>query len=238
MTQSGSPQEPPPGSDQEEIWQTGSEAPVSPGGDGPPASPGGPSSQSSFAQSLTSTAAVPGPPGFYYADVPNRIIAYVIDVILLSVIGIVLAFVLGGLFGGLTTAAGALDSAGGELNLGAFLVVSIAQLAISLGYFGYSWTAARGTPGMKLLGLQIGDESDGHSIDWNQAIIRWLIIGIPSILATFTSYASSTLSLVFSIIGVAWLIVLLYSIAQSPTKQGLHDRYARTILVKAGRRAG
>jgi len=169
--------------------------------------------------------------------VPNRIIAYIIDIILLAIIGFVLALVVGGLFGGLTSDP-TLDSAGGDLNLGAFFIVSVAQLAVSLGYFGYFWTSARATPGMKLLGLQIGDESDGHSIDWNQAIIRWLILGIPSILSTFASYVSSGLGLILSVVGVAWLIILLYTIAQSPTKQGLHDRYARTILVKVGRRAG
>ena len=35
---------------------------------------------------------------------------------------------------------------------------------------------------------------------------------------------------------VVWMLAVLYTMAQSPTKQGLHDRYARTILVKARRR--
>jgi hypothetical protein len=34
---------------------------------------------------------------------------------------------------------------------------------------------------------------------------------------------------------VAWLLLLLYTIAQSSTGQGLHDRYSRTIVVKARR---
>lgn len=190
----------------------------------------------SWQQNLTSTAPVPGPAGLFYADVPNRIIAYIIDVIILAIIGFVVSLVLGGLFGGITTAA-TVDSAGGELNFGAFIVVTIVQLAISFGYFGYFWSVQRGTPGMKLLSLQIGHESDGRSIDWSQAAIRWLILGIPSILATFASYMSAGLGFILSIVGLVWLIVLLYTIAQSPTKQGIHDRYARTIMVKAGRRA-
>ena len=40
----------------------------------------------------------------------------------------------------------------------------------------------------------------------------------------------------FKQLKVPHTLVLLYSIAQSPTKQGLHDRYAHTILVKEGRR--
>jgi uncharacterized RDD family membrane protein YckC len=42
--------------------------------------------------------------------------------------------------------------------------------------------------------------------------------------------------LVAGVIGLIWLLVLLYTTAQSPTKQGLHDRVARTVLVKAARR--
>jgi hypothetical protein len=36
---------------------------------------------------------------------------------------------------------------------------------------------------------------------------------------------------------VVWLLLLLYTIAQSPTKQGLQDRYAHTIVIKVRRRA-
>ena len=236
MTRSGSTQDRPSAADQEEIWESPDQAAhTSASGDEPPAQRGSGGSSPAWAQSLTSTSAVPGPAGFYFADVPNRIIAYIIDLIVLAVAGMIISLVIGGIFGGLTTPQ-SLDSAGGDLNMGAFLVVAIAQLAISFAYFGYCWVALRATAGMKMLGLQIGDESDGHSITWNQALIRWLILGIPSILGTFAVFVPSVLGMVLTIIGVIWLLVLLYTIAQSPTKQGLHDRYARTILVKAGRR--
>jgi uncharacterized RDD family membrane protein YckC len=35
-----------------------------------------------------------------------------------------------------------------------------------------------------------------------------------------------------------WFIVLLVTTAQSPTKQGIHDKYARTMVVKAARSVG
>ena len=40
---------------------------------------------------------------------------------------------------------------------------------------------------------------------------------------------------ILSLLGLVWLIALLVTTAQSPTKQGLHDRYARTMVVKAAR---
>jgi len=255
MTQSGPSQEQPPGIDQERLW--GASAPDgevlapdqpdredAPAGWPPPAPVVRPArtvgSATGWTRSLTSTAAMPGPAGLTLADVPNRIIALVLDIILLAVVGLLLALVLGGLFGGManggSAAGGSFDSAGGDLNVAAFLVVAIAQLAISFGYFAYAWVMLRGTAGMKMLGLRIGDQDDGHSISWDQALIRWLLLGVPATLLTFAVYVPSLLGFIVGLVGFVWLMALLSTMAQSPSKQGLHDRRARTILVRAGRR--
>lgn len=184
-------------------------------------------------ETITSTAHIRGPSGFYYADVPNRIMAMIIDIIVLSAIGLVIV----ALLGGLVSRPGSIDRAGGELDIVGFAIVLLLELVISLVYFGYLWVALRATAGMRLLGLQIGDESHGHSIGPRQALIRWLIIGVPSMLASVAVYVPGLLGLVLTVIGMAWLALLLYTIAGSPTKQGLHDRYAHTVMVKRGRRA-
>lgn len=250
MTQSRSPQDRSPEVDQELIWDVPEEDGPAPEGDLSASSPASPArvagspgqpvrlggSPTTWTQSLTSTAPLPGPAGFLIADVPNRVIAFVLDIIALAILGMLLALLVGGAFGGLETGR-SLESAGGDLNIGAFLVVGVAQLAISFGYFGYSWVTLRGTLGMKMLGLQVGDQADGHSISWNQALVRWLLLGIAATLATYPVYVPSAIGLILGILALGWLGVLLYSMAQSPTKQGLHDRYARTILVRAARRA-
>jgi uncharacterized RDD family membrane protein YckC len=193
---------------------------------------------SSWSRGLTPGAPSPGPAGYVYADVPNRVIAYIVDIIVLAVIGGLVALLIGGLLGGIVTTG--LGEAGFQattsLNLVPFLVLAVVDLGISLVYFAWSWSVQRGTPGMKLLGLQIGDERDGRSIGFDQALVRWVILGIPSILSTFAATVSDTLGVVLSGIALVWLAVLLYSIAQSPTKQGFHDRYARTVMVKSARR--
>ncbi len=255
MTQSGPSQEQPPGIDQERLWDAsasdGEEPPADQAGSDdaavgwpPPAPIARPAravgSATGWTRSLTSTVASPGPAGLTLADVPNRIIALVLDIILLAVVGLLLALVLGGLFGGMATggsaAGGSFDSAGGDLNVAAFLVVAIAQLAISFGYFAYAWVMLRGTAGMKMLGLRIGDQDDGHSISWDQALIRWLLLGVPATLLTFAVYVPSWLGFMVGLVGFLWLMALLPTMAQSPGKQGLHDRRARTIVVRAGRR--
>jgi uncharacterized RDD family membrane protein YckC len=40
------------------------------------------------------------------------------------------------------------------------------------------------------------------------------------------------------LVSFLWLFYVLYSISSSPTKQGIHDKYAKTMIVKTARRAG
>jgi uncharacterized RDD family membrane protein YckC len=195
---------------------------------------------SGWTQSLTAPATVPGPSGLTLADVPNRSIALVLDMLALAAIGLLLAVTLGGLFGGMTSGAattgGPLDQPGRDLNVAAFLVVGLAQLAISFGYFAYAWVILRGTPGMRLLGLRIGDEADGRSVSWDQALVRWLIVGLPATLATFVVCVPSLIGLVLGLLGLLWLLLLLYTMTRSPSRRGVQDRYGRTIVVRAPHR--
>lgn len=188
-----------------------------------PQPPTPPSRPPSWTANITSTAPVPGPAGFYYADVPNRIIAYIIDVILLAIVNLLVFTVVVAIMGA---------------SDGTSIFITVIGLVISIGYWVWSWSSRRMTVGMQLLGLQIGNEADGSTITQGQALTRWAIIGIPGLLASAASYFSSSLGVLLSLVGTIWLIALLVSIAQSPTKQGYHDRYARTIMVKAARRAG
>ena len=225
MTASGPPQGDDPGPQQEGIWEAS---------DGASSSvPGGSSASDGLTRRLTSTARTPGPAGLIYADVPNRIMALILDVIVLSVIGFALAW----LFGGLVSEPGALDASGGELDIVAFLVVVMLQLAVSFAYFGGSWTVIGATPAMWLLGLRIGDAAEGQAVSWRQALVRWLLLGIPALLSSLAVYVPNTIGLILGALGVVWMAALLYTMAQSPTKQGLHDRSAHTIVVKARRRS-
>jgi hypothetical protein len=242
MTPSGSPKGPSTGIDQERIWDGADQAGDAADAAEPAVRPARPTgATASLTQSLTSTAAQPGPAGLRFADTPDRIIALILDLIVLTILGMLVALLIGQVFGGLsseaTSAGGSLDASGGDLNVAAFLVVGIAQMALSFGYFGYSWVVLRGTAGMKALGLQVGDHGDGHAITWDQGLLRWLLLGIPATLTTFAAYVPSVLGLVLGVVGAGWMVVLLYSMVKSPTRQGLHDRHARTIVVRVDRRA-
>jgi uncharacterized RDD family membrane protein YckC len=180
--------------------------PSAPPPGGPPAAPAAP--------------AAPAPTtGLVYADVPNRIIAYILDAILVFVFTLAVGAILLGL--GLTGFAGA-------------VVQGLVGLLISAAYFIYTWTRMRGTLGMRALGMQIGNAGDGATMTTNQGIRRFVALSAPAILAQVFN-GIPLIGIVIGLAGLIWYIWLLYSTAQSPTKQGWHDTFANTQVVKAAR---
>jgi uncharacterized RDD family membrane protein YckC len=92
----------------------------------------------------------------------------------------------------------------------------------------------RGSPGMRVLGMQVGNFPDGATLSQNQAIRRWVALGGPLPIVQ----ALNQLPLIGTLIGLATLIYfvyLLYSTAKSPTKQGFHDKFANSVVVKSAR---
>lgn len=172
--------------------------------------------------------------GLVYADVPNRAIAYIIDAIVLAVIGAIV----GGILGAIGLSAVTIDeNFNVSYNYVGSLISAIASLVIGGLYFIYTWTSMRGTLGMKVLGMQIGNAGDGASMTTDQGIRRYLALGAPFTIAQ----ALNPLPLLGIIIGIAaigWVIFLLYTTANSPTKQGWHDVFANTMVVKAAKNVG
>jgi uncharacterized RDD family membrane protein YckC len=198
-----------------------------------PAAP--PPSMPAWTSSLTSTAPTPGPAGLFYADVPNRVFAIIIDSILIFIVTLLVSVVLppASQLNLTPTSLGDLVT----VNPVGVLLRAAVGLVISGAYFVYMWTKMRGTLGMMVIGLQLGNETDGANITMNQAITRWALLFGPSAIAQAAN-AAPGIGWLISLAAFVWVIVLLVTTAQSPTKQGLHDRYAKTIMVKAARSIG
>jgi uncharacterized RDD family membrane protein YckC len=173
------------------------------------------------------------PSTMVYGDLPNRIIAYIIDIIVLAILGIGVAIVLGIVGISVTTGTGAAVAT----NFVGTIIVTVVGLAISAAYFLYSWTNQRATIGMKALGLQIGNAPDGATIAMNEAVKRWLALGAAFSIAQLLN-PLPFIGLIISIAAFAWFIFLLYTTWKSPTKQGWHDVFANTMIVKATKAAG
>jgi uncharacterized RDD family membrane protein YckC len=154
-------------------------------------------------------------PGLVYGGVLPRIVAFIVDQVILSLALLVIAVPLVGI-----------PSPSEEAATSAAAIV---YGALTLVYFVGFWTSAgRATPGMRLLRLQIGNAADGRTLTPEQGVRRWIAMGYPIdlllVLPVLAQLASSVSTL--------WLIVLTVSMAVSATRQGLHDRFARSIVAQ------
>lgn len=161
-------------------------------------------------------------PGVAYATLVSRIIAIIIDVILIGFIYAVVIAVLGGLGG-----------------WSAFLVGGVVHVAISVGYFVYLWTRQRATVGQRILGLETVNAADGATLTQDQALRRWVFLMGPGAVAQIFAYgAGSLLGLlgwIVALLALAYEVFLLYTASQSPKRQGFHDVQAETVVVTRSR---
>jgi uncharacterized RDD family membrane protein YckC len=157
---------------------------------------------------------VPGAPGLEYAGVGTRFVAYLVD-------GILLVIVAGIIVAPITVALG---RAGAGSLLGSLLVLAIDAL-----YFAGLWASEwRATLGMRLFRMQIGNAMDGRKLTYGQALKRWVAFGtwLPALIIEPRLAGLASLAL------FVWFIALLITTASSPTRQGLHDRFAETAIVR------
>jgi uncharacterized RDD family membrane protein YckC len=195
----------------------------------PGAAPGSAGATPGWVNTVTSSATVAGPAGLVYSDVPTRIFAYIIDAIIMAV-----AF--GILFGVFSTLfIGAALGGFGFLSFVWFVVLVLLYAAGSAIYFIYTWTRMRGSPGQRILGLETLNAADGAVLTQPQAIRRWLFMFGPFVLAQAASLMLGGLGMLVSLALFAYAIYLLYSTANSPTRQGFHDVQASTVVVKVVR---
>jgi uncharacterized RDD family membrane protein YckC len=164
------------------------------------------------------------PAGLVFAGVYTRFAAYFLDGVLLSALISIPPTVLG-LYDYSSTYPPE------PMPRATFVGTTIFGLAIQAAYFLWFWTGGRrATPGQRVFNVQVGNAFDGQPLSMTQAMARWLAMGwwlnllliLPFFGLAVAAYAAS----------VVWWIVLVISVALSPTRQGLHDRIARSALVR------
>ena len=204
----------------------------------PPAAPVAPAAAPAAApsawQAPAPVAAPAGPaPGLAYAGLGIRIVALIIDSILLWIVFLFVAIALGAIF--LTT----LINGGVAGAIIAGVLLAIANLVISAVYFIWAWTKPdlRASLGQKVVGLNTLNASDGATLSRPQAVRRWLFLfGFVAFASAMQSALSttdlSTIGLLIGLLAFAYEIFLLWTTYSSPKKQGYHDVQAGTVVVK------
>lgn len=171
-------------------------------------------------------------PGLTFSSTSARVVAWIVDLILLGIVSIVIGALLGAVGLG-PTATAPIRPPGIPQYWNGFTradpIGTVLTVAVSALYFIGFWSGGRrGTPGQRMLSIQVGNAFDGRPLTMDQAIRRWLGLGdVITLLGVLPAAAGLGSLLLF-----VWAIVLLITTATSPTKQGLHDKLANSAVVR------
>lgn len=143
-------------------------------------------------------------PGLRFAPHGPRLVAYIVDAILL--VGLAVLIVLP-----LASAADAAAVRGDGATAALFgIVMFLALLVVTLGYFPWFWVKGGATPGMRLFRLRVVRDHDGGPVGWGAALLRLLGFWVSG--AVFY-------------IGFAWILI-------DSRRRGWHDLLAGTVMVQ------
>jgi uncharacterized RDD family membrane protein YckC len=107
-------------------------------------------------------------PGVEFAGYGARVVAYIIDTIIVS-IGVSILFFVAILLGG-----------GQTSGIVAAILIGFSIL-LGVLYFPFFWQRDGQTPGMSVFGIRVVRDADGGPVDWLHAILRFIGYGINSI---------------------------------------------------------
>ncbi len=191
-------------------------------------------SRASLTERFGAAPPVPGIERLVFADPSSRLIAHLLDLVVLGLIGLVLAGTIGALLGGIVrNTITALD----QVDLLALVIVFLLHLLLSAAYLIGSWSRGGRSLGMAILALRVVDEREAEEITLTEAAQRFVLLGIPSVLVVVWWYLPVAIGWLALIGGGILLGLLAATVLRDPVGQGYHDRIAGTVVVKPARRA-
>jgi hypothetical protein len=200
----------------------------------PPTAPAPPPAGGNWQAPPPVVVAAAGPaPGILYADLTTRVIAFIIDAILLGILSAFISLALGALLLGFLLSGGVFGV------IIATVLLSAATLFLSALYFIWGWTnpAMRASLGQKALGLQTVNAADGATLTRDQALRRWGWLYGVFVLANVVQLVlmPTDLSILGSLVSLAtfaYFVFLIWTTYKDPKRQGFHDIKATTVVVK------
>lgn len=144
-----------------------------------------------------------------------RVIAFIVDVVVLSILLGILSLIVG------------------DVTIVGTITRLIIFGALGFLYYAYSWTTSRASPGQRFLGLMTVTAADGAALTWSQATMRWAYLFGPSLLSNLfnPNLVGGPVSTLIGLVVLGYYIYLLYTTANDPKRQGLHDKQAGSLVV-------
>ncbi|MGH7762568.1 MAG: RDD family protein [Candidatus Dormibacteraceae bacterium] len=139
-----------------------------------------------------------------------RLVAVIIDGIIVSIPTFILGLIVGVIYGvanGISNSSN--NQAAGAAFTGVQLLIELLAIVISVGYFVYFWGQGS-TLGMRLFRLRVADANTGLPIGYGRAALR---------------YVGYVVSVIVCYIGLIWA-------AFDSRKQGWHDKIASTVVLQ------
>lgn len=106
------------------------------------------------------------------------------------------------------------------------------SIAVRAAYLIYFLSRPNGqTPGNRIMGTRVRDAATGGAITMQQAVSRWVLIGVYGLVEFSGGTASTTVSTWTASLSLVALIDNLYPL-MNERKQTWHDRFAGTAVVR------
>ena len=179
-----------------------------------------------------------GSAGYVISGMGARIVAYFLDGLIVAIVPIILSlFVIdwGELFreaaANPAVTSGATTSFTMEVTPQLALVTLIG-LAIEFIYFVGFWTSGgQATPGMRLLKMKVVDVATGGVLSLSAATKRFIALGAP--LSLLTLVPAAAIQSLASLLEFLLLLVLFFTAITNDRRQGLHDKWANSLVIRS-----
>jgi uncharacterized RDD family membrane protein YckC len=184
------------------------------------------------------TPSAPGSAGYVISGMGARIVAYFLDGLIVAIVPIILSlFVIdwGELFREAAANPGVASGATTSFTLAVtpqLVLVTLIGLAIEFIYFVGFWTSGgQATPGMRLLKMKVVDVATGGVLSLSAATKRFIALGAPlSLLSLVPAAAIQSLA---GLLEFLLLLVLFFTAITNDRRQGLHDKWANSLVIRS-----
>ncbi|MFJ8074683.1 RDD family protein [Streptomyces sp. NPDC096176] len=150
------------------------------------------------------------------ADFGKRVLARLIDMIIVFVPLFLISLIFGGL--GVATGGDDWDEITDRVNTGEQWLWSLISLVVYVGYDTIMTKMGGQTVGKKIMKLRVAMLNDGRAPDTGSSLLRAVVLWVPALVCCFC---------------VWWLVILITVFTNKPYRQGLHDKAAKTVVVSA-----